>query len=102
MVNSFLMSELGIDYMSAVAISGAALGGIFSSMQGYLKAGSAKKFSPRMFMGALITSLIAGYAVVDFASLSAEVSHKGYIGLFFANLLVGMGADKLLGKAKKK
>ena len=44
------MSELGIDYMSAVAISGAALGGIFSSMQGYLKAGSAKKFSPRMFM----------------------------------------------------
>ena len=88
--------------MFAVAIGGAAIGGIFSSMQGYFKAGSVKKFSPRMFMGALITSLITGYAVVDFATLSAEVSHKGYVGLFFANLLVGMGADKLISKAKKK
>lgn len=94
--------EFDPSILQIVAISGAVLGGVLATVEGWMKKRhTGVKYSVGAFFGALVASVMTSYGLVNFGSLSAEFSHSGFIGIFLSNLMIGYGADRAINAAKK-
>lgn len=83
------------ELVTIVGLIGANLGAIGACIESWYSKPEDVTFSKRLLVGAIIGSSLASFTTIQILPLQDAISTIGYIGIFVASVIGGIGAAKL-------